>query len=257
MNPAFLPRALTAGPVVLALIGRAGACARADPGQGLVRNQLGRGSRAWRLLPGGRRRHLQEIRPRRHHRAGRSQQQQPHAADRRQARLLHEREHAAILRRGRQQGAGGDGRRHLPEGPAGLPDPPGSQDHQAGRPQAADAVGVQGRRRELFPVAEIRIWLQREQGETLHLQLAALHREQAKRDAGLCHLRTLRGREGRRLQAQRHPAGRLRLQRLFDPDRDPHRNRRQEARPGAALRRCLHDRLVQLSLRRQQAGAMR
>ena len=29
-------------------------------------------------------------------------------------------------------------------------------------------------------------------------------------------------REGRGLQAQRHPAGRLRLQRLFDPDRDPH-----------------------------------
>ena len=63
--------------------------------------------------------------------------------------------------------------------------------------------------------------------------------EQAERDAGLCHLRAVRGREGRRLQARRHPARRLRLQRLFDPDRDPPRNRRQEARPGAALRRCL------------------
>src|ERR1700756_1932686 len=34
---------------------------RRQTGQGLVRNQLDRGSRAWRLLPGGRRRHLQEI----------------------------------------------------------------------------------------------------------------------------------------------------------------------------------------------------
>ena len=32
------------------------------------------------------------------------------------------------------------------------------------------------------------------------------------------------------------------------------RDRRQEARPGAALRRCFRDRLVQLSLRRQRAG---
>ena len=115
-------------------------------------------------------------------------------------------------------------------------------------PQAADAAGVQGRRRELLPVAEVRIRLQREQGETLHLQFAALHREQAERDAGLCHLRALRRREGGGLQAGRDPARRSRFQRLFDPDRDPPRDRRQEARPGAALRRCFRDRLVQLSL---------
>ena len=125
MNPAFLPRALTAG--LLALLAALVAGARADPRQGVVRNQLGRGGRAWRLLPGGRRRHLQEIRPRRHHRARRPQHQQPHAADRRQARFLHEREHAAIVRRGRQQCAAGRGRRHLPEGSAGLPDPSGSR----------------------------------------------------------------------------------------------------------------------------------
>ena len=63
---------------------------RRDARQGLVRHQLGRRGRAWRLLPGGRRRHLQEIRPRRHHRAGRPERQQPHAADRRQDRFLHE-----------------------------------------------------------------------------------------------------------------------------------------------------------------------
>ena len=63
--------------------------------------------------------------------------------------------------------------------------------------------------------------------------------EQAERDAGLCHLRALRRREGGGLQARRDPARRLRLQHLFDPDRDPPRSGRQEARPGAALRRCL------------------
>ena len=37
------------------------------------------------------------------------------------------REHAAIVRRGHQQRAGGRGRRHLPEGSAGFPDPSGNQ----------------------------------------------------------------------------------------------------------------------------------
>ena len=45
-------------------------------------------------------------------------------------------------------------------------------------------------------------------------------------------------------QAQGVPARRPGLQRLFDPDRDPPRSRREEARPGAALRRCLDHRLV-------------
>ncbi len=90
-----------------------------------------------------------------------------------------------------------------------------------------------------------------EQGQALHLQLAAIHRQQAERDAGLRHLGAVRGRKGRQVQAGRHPARRLRLQRLFDTDRDPPRARRQEAGSGAALRRCLRDRLVQLPVRRQ------
>ncbi len=44
------------------------------------------------------------------------------------------------------------------------------------------------------------------------------------------------------------------LQRLFDLDRDQARSGREAARPGAALRRCLGDRLVPLHLRRQRAG---
>ena len=61
---------------------------RSGAGQGLVRHQLGGRGRARRLLPGAGRRHLQEVRPRRHHRAGRAERQQPHPAAGRQDRLL-------------------------------------------------------------------------------------------------------------------------------------------------------------------------
>ena len=105
---------------------RAGGCP-GRAGQGLVRNQLGGRGRAWRILPGRGRRHLQELRARRHHRARWPQQQQSHPADRRQARFLHEREHAAVVRCRRQQRAAGDGRRDLPEGPAGPADASGIQ----------------------------------------------------------------------------------------------------------------------------------
>ena len=92
---------------------------------------------------------------------------------------------------------------------------------------------------QLFPVAEIRIWLQRGEGQALHLQPAAVHRQQAKRDAGLCHLGAVRDREGGQVQAGDHPAGGLWFQHLLDPDRNPPRPDRQEAGPGAALRRRL------------------
>ena len=143
-----------------------------------VRHQLGRRGRAWRIFPGRGRRHLQELRARRHHRAGRSEREQPHVADRRQARLLHGRQHADVVRRGRQQRADGDGRRDIPERSAGLLDPSRIQDHQTRRTQAADAVRVQGRHFQLFPVAEIRIRIQRRKGQALHLQSPAVSRRQ-------------------------------------------------------------------------------
>ena len=87
--------------------------------QGLVRHQLGGRSRARRLLPGAGRRHLPEIRPRRHHRAGRPERQQPHPAAGRQDRFLPQRQHAAGLRRGRAERADRRGRGAVPEGPAG------------------------------------------------------------------------------------------------------------------------------------------
>ena len=51
--------------------------------------------RAWRLLPGGRRRHLCRLRPRRDHPAGRPAGQRPAAAAGRQDRLLHGRQPAS------------------------------------------------------------------------------------------------------------------------------------------------------------------
>src|SRR6202790_2140194 len=223
-------------------------------GQGLVRYQLGARGRARRLFPRRGRRHLSEIRPRRHHRARRSERQQPHAADRGQARLLHGREHADVVRCGGQQRAGGDGRRRLPEGSAGLPHPSGIQGDKTRRAEAADSVCFQGRNFKLFSVAEIRIWIQRGEGQALYLQPAAVHRRQAKRDAGLCHLGAVRDRESRKIQARHHPAGGLWFQHLLDLDRNPPRTHRQEARSGSALRRRLDDRLVPLFVRRQCAG---
>ena len=197
MNPAFLPRALTAG---LAGAGcAAGARTRRRPSTrsrseptGSRRPSMAASSRRWPTAPT---------------RNTASTSPSCRAAPTTNNRILliagkldffMTRKHAAIVRRGRQQRAGGRGRRHLPEGSAGFPDPSGNQGHQARGSQAADAARVQGRCRELFPVAEIRIRFQREQGQALHLQSAALHRQQAERDAGLCHLGAVRGREGRR-----------------------------------------------------------
>ena len=72
--------------------------------------------------------------------------------------------------------------------------------------------------------------------------------EQEQRDAGLCDVGAVRHREGRAFDAESVLARRRGLCRLFDADRDAARSRRQETRPGAALRRCLDRRLVQLSL---------
>ena len=231
----------------------AAANGRADAGQGVVRHQLGGPGRTWRLLPGRRRRHLQEVWPRRHHHSRRAQRQQPHSDDLGEDRLLHVGEFAADLRCSQQQHPDRCDRLDVPEGSAGSSGAPGSQREEAGRPEAADAVRLQGRRCELLPVAEVGVRLRREQGQTLHLQPAAVSRRQEERDAGLCVVRAVQRREGGRLQADHRAARRQRLQHLFDPDRDAQRTGRQQARSRPALRRCLDPRLVQLHLRRQQS----
>src|SRR5437879_13754290 len=145
------------------------------------------------------------------------------------ARILHDGEYVDVVLSGRKQRATGYGRRHLPEGSAGLPDASGIENHKTRRSQAADAVRVQGRHLQLFSMAEVRIWLQREEGQALHIQLAAVSRKQAKRDAGLCHLGAVRDRKKRQTQAGHRLAGRLWLQHLFYLDRNLPRAYRQEA----------------------------
>ena len=82
---------------------------------------------------------------------------------------------------------------------------------------------------------------------------AAVHRRQAKRDAGLCHLGAVRGGkkppDSSRASFLLADYGFNAYSTLIETRRDLDR---QEAGPGAALCRCLDDRLVQLSLRRQR-----
>ncbi len=68
----------------------------------------------------------------------------------------------------------------------------------------------QGGPRQLLPVAEGRFRLQRRAGEALHLQSAAVPRRQEHGDAGLCHVRALRGRDAGQVQAEDLPARRSR-----------------------------------------------
>ena len=98
--------------------------AGAGAGRGDLRHQLGRRGRAWRLLPGGRRRHLREIRPEGHHhpegRAGACCSAARSSSTWR----------ATCSARSRRRRAGhpGDrGRRDLPEGSADPHGPPGSR----------------------------------------------------------------------------------------------------------------------------------
>ena len=125
--------------------------------QSLVRHQLGRRRRARRLLPGAGRRHLPQARPRRDDRPGRSAGEQPAPACGRPARLLHEHEHAAVVRCGGAEHPDARGGGDVPEGPAGDDRPPRSRHRQFARPQGADAVHLAGRRHHLLPVAQARV----------------------------------------------------------------------------------------------------
>ena len=92
------------------------------------------------------------------------------------------------------------------------------------------------------------------QGQALHLQPAAVHRRQEERDAGLRHLRALRGREGGRLQAEMFllaDNGFNTYSTLIETRRDL-----VEKKPDLVQRfvDASIDRLVQLHLRRQLGG---
>ena len=135
----------------LALSTRAGAAAR----QGHLRHQLGGRGRARRLLPGAGRRHLPQVRARRDHPAGRAEREPPPAAAGRPHRLLHERQHAAGVRRRRAQ--------NIPtlvvaamfqKDPQVLLAHPGPGHREVRRPEEADAVRLQGGHGVLLPMDE-------------------------------------------------------------------------------------------------------
>jgi hypothetical protein len=229
---------------------RIGAAAR----QGLARHQLGGGGRARRLLPGARRRDLSAPWARRDHRTGRAAGEQPHPAAGRSARLLHERVESREPRRGRARRADACGRRAVPEGPAVDHRPSRAGDRDVHRLEAGADLHLDRRAGDLFPMDEGRVRLQRRAGETLSLQPAAIPRRQAQRHAGLSDVGAVRGRKAGGLHAEDLPARGSGLQQLLDPHRNAPRPRREETRPGAALRRRLDHRLGQLSQWRQQHG---
>ena len=137
---------------------------RSKSRQGHLRHQLGGAARAWRLLSGARRRHLQEIRARRHHPARRAELQQSHPAAGRQDRLLHERQSAAVVRRGGAEGADRRGRRELSERPAGVPGASRSGHRKIRGPEEAEPAGLQGRPGRLLSMAEKGFRLHRQAG---------------------------------------------------------------------------------------------
>ena len=155
--------------------GRAACSARAR--QGLLRHQLARGSRARRLLPGGRRRHLRQIRARGEDRSGRAAGQQSPAADFRQGRLLHGRQHDPGD--GRGEGGRADARRrlHVPEGPDHLHVPSGPGPRQDRGPEERQRLfRRQGQSGHRLPVGEADLRFQGREGEAVFLQPGALSR---------------------------------------------------------------------------------
>ncbi len=129
---------------------------------------------------------------------------------------------------------------------------PGCGVGQMGRSSQGQA-GLCRRRRDpdFLRLAPARLRLQGREHPAVQFQLRPLHHEQELDPARLRHRRAVRDRKAGPFQAQRVPALRLRLRHLFDLDRDARRDRGEEPRSGAALRRCIRDRLVSLSLRRQ------
>ena len=202
-----------------------------------------------------RRWHLCEIRARRDDHSGRPPGERRPVAPLRQDRVLHGRRHDRQSPVGRKQTSADRGRRGLPEEPADFHVASRRRARQMGGPAERQARLCRRRRDpDLLRLAPARLRLQGREHPALQFQFRALHPEQDVDPAGLCHRRALRDRKAGRFQAERLPAQRLRLRHLFDPDRDAPRDRREEPRSRAALRRRLRHRLVSLSLWRQRQG---
>ena len=169
-------------------------------------------------------------------------------------RVLHERQHAAGLRRGRAEHPDPRGGRPFQKDPQVSGRASRTRASRSSRTSRSSRCSFPRRAWHLLPVDEERLRLQRSAGEALHLQPAAVPRRQEARPCRATSPPSRSRSRSRRLQAEGVPARRPGLQHLFDADRDAPRAGGEEARPGAALRRCVDDRLVQLPLRRQQGG---
>ena len=88
-----------------------------------------------------------------------------------------------------------------------------------GSEEGAD-LRVQGRAIVVLSLDGTGLWLLGRLGEALYVQRRPLHRRQTRGAARVPHRGTLRGRASGRLQAQRVPLGRLRVQHLRHDDRD-------------------------------------
>ena len=192
--------------------------------QGHVRNELAGRSRAWRLLSGLGRRHLRQVRARRDHPARRTAGQPPPPAAGRQNRFPHGCESLQTFDAVAQ---------NIPTIAIAAmfqKDPQVLIAH----PDRASTSSPTLRRLTLFVSSEGLVtyfqWLKadfgfdREQGQTLHIQPAAIPGGQEQRHAGLRHVRALRHRAGIASSRQCISARRSGLQRLLDPDRDAPRH---------------------------------
>ena len=136
---------------------------RPDARQGHVRHQLGGAGRAWRLLSGARRRHLQEIRPRRHHRSRR-------AECRIIASCCRSARSTSIMSANRCSRSTRSSRRCRPsrspqcfqKDPQVFLVHPGSGHRDIRRSEKADPAGLEGRAGRLFPMAEEGLRLHRQ-----------------------------------------------------------------------------------------------
>ena len=185
--------------------------------------------------------------------AGRPAGQQRHPARRRQDRLLHGRQHDRGLRRGRAERADRRRRRRFPERPADGDVASGRRPRQIHRSRQRRRSSSP-RRRAVLPLDGLGLRLQGRQREALYVQSAPFIADKTSVQQGYV--------TSEPYAVEKQGGFKPNVFLFADHGFSTYattietraRDRRQEARPRAALRRCFGDRLVPLSLRRQHEG---
>ena len=185
-----------------------------------VRHQLAGRGRARRLLSGARRRHLPPLRARRDHRAGRPEVNNRILLPVGKLDFFMSANSLQSLRCGRAEHSDHRGRRHVPEGPAGADGASGPGVEKFEDLKKLTLFVSKEGHRQLLPVAQGRLRLQRSEGEALHVQPAAVPRRQVERMQGYVTSEPYAVEKQAGFQAEGLPARRPRLRQLLDPDRD-------------------------------------